>query len=336
MPPEQTANVERELFIRSFFSVNPPPRVTNQFVAAMEEVRFEEGEVIYRSGESPDNIYFIIDGAVRLEAPGQAPWELQEHSIVGIIDAALKRPHARTAIASRPVDGIVMAMQDYLDILNDNFDFTQTAILFGAARIHELSLDLAPHHVFPKLSEQQLLNFDLVHRAQPMDEIERLIVLHNARAFTDAPIQPLVSLARLAVEERWSPGEVIFEPGQPAPQLRFVAHGRVVVKREHPEVVGEFGPGGLLTGIGALAHPKHLYSATAKNETVTLRISKEDLFDAMEDHSELTRACFSFVARENERVRGGLVAAGKDPDGRHNRKSTADLGASLALPSASP
>jgi CRP-like cAMP-binding protein len=96
---------------------------------------------------------------------------------------------------------------------------------------------------------------------------------------------------------------VLFSAGDPAPQLRLIAAGRVAIAREEPPVTARFGPGELLLRQAALGADVHAYTATADGEAITLRLSKEDLFDVAEDHFSLIGSLFSYLGRENERTR---------------------------------
>jgi CRP-like cAMP-binding protein len=311
-PPDPL--VERELFIRSFFPTKPPERVTNQLVATMRDVDFPAGAVIFRAGDPPDQLFFISSGSVRLEAEGEKPWIFETASVIGILDAGLRRPRKRTCVAATKVHAIVIDFEDYAEIMEDNFDFSKNMMMQAAAGLHQLSLNLSPEQVFASPEVENPAGVEVVREGRALNQIERLIVLHNARYFTGAPIQALVVLAKLAKEESWSAGDVLFSPGDPAPEIRIVASGSVTVRREYPRIEAPFRAGGLLSGTAIVGFDVHEYAAVAETDCTTLAILKEDLYDVMEDHFGLGLTMFAFVARENERVRGALVNAGKSPE----------------------
>ena len=235
MSPDD-AIVQRELFIRSFFPVKPPERVTNQLVATMRDVDFPAGAVIFRAGDPPDQLFFISSGTVRLEAPGEKPWIFETASVIGILDAGLRRPRKRTCIASTNVHAIVIDFEDYAEIMEDNFDFAKTTMMTAAGALHQLSLGLPPERVFAPPEVENPAGVEVLREGRALNQIERLIVLHNARYFLGAPIQSLVTLAKLAKEERWSAGQTLFSPGEPALAIRIVASGTVRVTREYPRI----------------------------------------------------------------------------------------------------
>ena len=208
---------------------------------------------------------------------------------------------------ARPRTCCRLRYDDYLEILEDNFDFTKGALENACRTIHHNAQQLAPLGVFRPPQTTPAIQTDVL-RQRALNLIERLLVLYNAPFFVNAPVQPLVSLAAQAEEERWAAGDIIFDLGLPSTELRFVATGKVRATLEHPEITGWFGPGDLLGAHAAVAFNVTQYRMTAEEPTTILRIRKEDLFDLMEDHSRLTRAGFAFVARENERIRTTAAA----------------------------
>lgn len=306
--------VVRELFVRSFFQARPPDRVTNQFVASMRDVELTAGTEVFRAGDPPDQLFFVVTGRVRLEAPGEKPWILQDESVIGILDAGMRRPHKRTAVAETDVRAIVMDFDDYVEILEDNFEFSKNVMIQVMGVVHELSLQLSPDRVFPATDEQKaLIKEEIVQAGRPLNQIERLMVLHDSRYFQGAPIQALVTLAKQAKEEKWAPGDVLFRPGDPCDEIRIVAQGTVRVRRDEPAIEAPFAPGGLILAAAAIGCDTYEYEGVAPTEATTLALAKEEIYDVMEDHFGLAITMFGFVARENERVRGQLVAEGKRP-----------------------
>ncbi len=306
--------VQRELFIRTFFAMAAPERVTNQLVASMRDVEFPAGAIIFHAGDPPDQLFFVSSGTVRLEAEGEKPWTFETTSVIGILDAALQRNHARTAVAGTEVHAIVIDFEDYAEIMEDNFDFTRIEMIQAARAIHQLSLKLPSSRVFPSAELENPAGIEIVRAGRPLNQIERLVVLHNARYFTNAPIQALVTLAKVAKEETWKSDDVLFQPGDPTHEIRIVSSGEIRITRDYPSIEAVFAAGGLICATAAIGCEVYEYTATALTEATTLVILKEDLFDVMEDHFGLGMTLFGFVARENERIRGQLVAEDRRPE----------------------
>src|SRR4030095_2924966 len=98
----RATNVQHQLMVRALMGGLGELFQTaflNRFAAVVRERYFADGAVIYQQGEPCEHIYFIIDGHIETEAEGETPWRFGPNSLVGILDAQLDRPHARTATA---------------------------------------------------------------------------------------------------------------------------------------------------------------------------------------------------------------------------------------------
>lgn len=299
--------VEHELFIRSFFDLRPPDRMVQQLSSGLRDVVFPAGSEIYHQGDPAENLYFLIRGEVALEAPGEEPWKFGPQSMLGVLDASAGRPYSRTARVVRDVAALTMSFREYVDVMEDHFDYTKNSLELGCREMHERSLQLAPE-VFdlPAAPAEPLVPLAPTHaragrNALPL--MDRVLVLRRCQVFSRTSVQALVTLAKHVEVERWTPGDVMFGPGDPAPHLRLVAAGEVLVTRQDPEVAARFGPGELLLRQAALGADLHAYRAEAATAAVTLRLLKEDLFDIAEDHFSLIGSLFAYLGRENERTR---------------------------------
>jgi CRP-like cAMP-binding protein len=300
--------VEHELFLRSFFALRPPDRMVQQLVAGLRDVFFPVGGELYRQGDAAENLYFLIRGEVALEVDGEEPWLFGPQSMLGVLDASIGRPHSRTAKVRRDVAALTMSFRDYVDVLEDHFDFSKDSLERNCREMHERSLSLPPAQVFdvPEREAQPLVALPKAGASRSpasIDLMERVLILRRCEVFARTSVQALVNLAKHVETEHWQPGQVLFSAGDPAPQLRLIAAGRVAIAREEPPVTARFGPGELLLRQAALGTDVHAYTATADGEAITLRLSKEDLFDVAEDHFSLIGSLFSYLGRENERTR---------------------------------
>ncbi|MEO1233991.1 MAG: cyclic nucleotide-binding domain-containing protein [Myxococcota bacterium] len=303
MPEATHAQVQRELFLRSFFSVSPPDELASLLTERMKDRLFQPGQVIYERGTLPGAMFFITHGVVELVAPGEAPWVLEDRSFIGAIDANAGQRHPRTARARTRVRAIEMHFEEYLMILEDFFDFAKSMLAQGAQRTWETSLRAAPDGVFGPSVEP---TGEWLARGS-LDEVQRLLVLRNSRPFERAPVQALVTLARQTREVRYHGGEVIFRAGDPNHGMMMVADGRLHVTHDAPPIDSWVGPGNFAQGVIELPGGPRRVTATAATDVVLLRIAHEDLFDAMEEHFGLARSWWVYQGRENSRAR--LAAA---------------------------
>lgn len=303
--------VEHELFIRSFFEVRPPDRMVQQLSASLRDYYAPAGTVLYERGQPSERLYFVISGEVQLEAPDSEPWVLKDLSLLGALDAGQGRPYSRTARAISDVAALTMAFREYVDLMEDHFDFTKSSIESNARNLHDRCLELAPDGVFAPVGPTE----PATTSAEPLELLGKLRILRQSEFFQRAPVQALVSLAIHGEGEHWEPGQVLLERGDPNPHLRFVAQGRLEATREQPAVQAAFGPRSLLLGCAAISYAEAQYRVAAVTPALTVRVLKEDLFDVMEDHFPLAGSAFSYFGRENERTRTLLAdrARGRRP-----------------------
>src|SRR5262249_1670978 len=104
---------------------------SNRIADLMEDMYFSKGAVIYRKGDIPVDIFFIVSGVVHLKGEEhENPWVMDARSIIGIIDANLERPRLRSAVAQSDVHALRFRAEDYLDMMEDNFE-QQLGVLDG-------------------------------------------------------------------------------------------------------------------------------------------------------------------------------------------------------------
>ncbi len=300
--------VEHELFVRSFFPVPPPTRVVSQMAARMRDHTFRAGTLLYARDEPSHTVYFIADGQVALEAPDLEPWLFDRGALIGISDATLSRRRARTARAKTEVHAVSIEFEDYVDILEDNFEFGRTTLVTGMAGIHELSRQLAPDNVFADsdLKGRAPLPTTVGHE---LTEIECLLALRDVQALAQAPVQALVTLSRAVDLHHWAEGDEIFTAGAAARDIHVLVSGRVRVVEPQIPYESEFRAGSILGAHAAMAFDRHPHHAIALQPSTTMRLAKEDIYDVTEDHFGLARRFFAWIAGENERARENLATS---------------------------
>jgi CRP-like cAMP-binding protein len=295
-PTDRRNAVEREIFLRSMALGRPPSRDNMHLGDNMAEVFFEAGSLIYEVGSAADEIYFIVRGTVELSKEGLPARTLGPRSVVGILNAIQEVPHDRTATAVSDVEALVLRNEDRLDMMEDDFEYTRGVILFTAANLQELTLEL-PNGGFEEPADP-----GPPPEAGALPLIERVLTLRDVAAFHAASIETLVSLAKAGDEIRVGAGETLFRAGEISGAFFVVARGVLELQRSSPPGDARFGPASIAGGIPALGDVERLYSARALHDCVLLRFREVDFFDLMEDHFELARSVLSYIAAQRVRV----------------------------------
>lgn len=319
--------VEHELFMRSFFGIPPPRRVTRQMVASVRDLYFDPGEVVFRAHEPTRMVFFVVEGDVTMSTADEDEdaWTFGPMSLIGIVDANLNRPHARTARAKTELHVLAIRVEDFYDILEDNFDFARAMLLDAMSATWERSLQLDASNVFPHdPSRRPERPWRSVRKLNP---VQRLMVLRGSTFMESAPVQPLVVLCSQTVEQRVQAGQVFLEAGEGLDKLWVVADGHLQIREETGMdglsalqsrwaaqvaavrsnttdlIAGDFGPGEIVLATAALPAPTSPLRVTAASDAVVLGVPKEALWDMMEDHFGLFRCALAYTSLENERIR---------------------------------
>lgn len=299
MPDDDRASrVQRELFLRALTAARPSPAVARAIANATREARFDVGDVLYREGESPETVFFIVEGKVELVTDGEEPWTFEDGDVVGVLDANMSRPHARTAVARSPVSALVIDAEDWLEVLADNLSFSAEARQNINRTLFDMVLSLSPDGAFPAPPEPDP---DEVPAVIEGKIIERVVALRQCLHFERASVQALVELARRADLIRAPRGATVIAPGAARKKLFVVMSGTVEIEhRSDPPLKATFGPSALVLGSSAFAGALNEFAVTALTDSVLVSLHWTDIDDVAEDHFDLSRALFRGAALDRE------------------------------------
>jgi CRP-like cAMP-binding protein len=302
-----TSRIEREVFFRTFIrGPKPPPGFAKQLIDAMQEDFYPAGSIIYQKGARSEFIHYVVRGKVELIAEGMRPFSFGSRSAIGGLDAFQDQPYSRTAVAIEDTVCLRVKIEDYFDIMEDNFEFAKLMLAALYRASEELSRQLTPEQIYPELGAAPPI--DLAAGAR-LGLVERLILIRSVRVFQRVRLQPLVRLAQLADERRLDPGERLWSEKGSSEAIWIVAAGRVGVTRDEPPFSALFGPGNAVATLAVVGGLDAVYSARALDHVLALRVPKEDLVDVMEDHSELVRGLLAFAAAERSRLQTLITEA---------------------------
>jgi hypothetical protein len=109
---------EKVLFLKGaeLFAAIPAEDVA-AIATAAEEVAFEEGEVIFTSGDPGDALYLVVEGKVRIAAGERTLAELGAREVFGEMAILDPGPRSATAVATAPVVAVKLSQDDFSDVL---------------------------------------------------------------------------------------------------------------------------------------------------------------------------------------------------------------------------
>lgn len=350
-PDESTAAlVARELFLRTFLSSSAvvAGKAAARIASLVSDTRLKAGQTLYRDGEASDEVYFIVEGELELQSASRSSWRFGPRSMVGMIDAAHDRPRTRTAVAVRDSHLLSMRTVDWLDLLEDEYEFAEGAIhnISRAVTTAEIVMRGRGFDTSPKTAVS-------IHPG-PLGFVDRTLLLRAAAPFRRASVQATVDLIEHTRVHEFPPGAQIIARGAEKTELLVVATGKVTLSFDDNHIV--FEPGTLLGGIACLAPEPWSFDARAGSDAPArlLAIDKEDFFDAMEEHFDLVRATIAELTDERERLqafqseqlepplvgadpvdeKGAIAEPGSPPRAASDASDASD--AANELPTASP
>ena len=302
------SELERTLWIRSMLGVDVGAGTTDALAQRIRETYFPQGSSLYRQGDASDRIFFIVRGVVALVHGGIKTREFGPRDVLGVIDALQNRPHAFDALVREDTVVLELDLDDWLEFLEDNFEFTRTIILRLAGNLEPTSppgIDLSRPTARLRTRRDRRDSNSTSHRASlgpqlTLSFVERLAVLRACPPLAESDIQALSRLARFA--------EVVYlEEGERhvllPPSFYVVESGRlrsVSSNAEGNTWTEELGAGGAIAGLGLLQPGLYDVEVTALEPSSIFRLPTERLFDVMEDHFQLVLSFFKHLSGESE------------------------------------
>jgi CRP-like cAMP-binding protein len=126
--------------------------------------------------------------------------------------------------------------------------------------------------------------------------IEKVIFLQNVEVFTEVPTEDLAYLAAITEEVTYNKGEDIYKEDAPSDALYIVLEGKVRLHRDGKEIMiadekKAFGTWALFD------EAPRVVTATPLSECRLLQIDREDFFDLLADHIQITQGVFKTVVK---------------------------------------
>lgn len=136
--------------------------------------------------------------------------------------------------------------------------------------------------------------------------IERVIALQDVDIFSQVSTEHLAYLAAIAQEENVVAGTVVFAARDPAGAMYLVVEGRVRLHLDQLEI-NVVGPGDAFGTWALFDDEPRVSAATALEDSLLLRLDKEDFIDLLADNVDITQGVLKALVK---RVRGLLGRVG--------------------------
>lgn len=285
----------RELFLVSFgvSLAELEPWVLDRITSLLADRWISTGTVLYREGEPPENLFFMLDGTVRLTRQDFEPWTLQGRWVVGAMEGIADAPRTRTATALTEFQAMEVPIRAWVELLEDSFPLARGAVLNSAHATANLEARVPV--LAPSSSRAKPPAGDA-----PLGIVERLALLAQVRMLGGAGVQSIVDLAAASRETHYDAGATLLERGAERHDMLLVVSGEVVADRAEPRVERRYGPGDIVCGVASFGPASPLWEARAVAPTRVISFPLEVWFDLMEEHFDLVKSALAAVGRRRE------------------------------------
>ncbi len=127
--------------------------------------------------------------------------------------------------------------------------------------------------------------------------IEKVIFLQNVDVFSDVPTEDLAYLAAIAEEIKHEKEDIIYNKDDQADALYVVLDGKVQLHIDEnvvttAEANDAFGTWALFD------EEPRVTTATPLEDSKLIRIDREDFYDLLSDHGQITQAIFKTIVKK--------------------------------------
>ena len=133
--------------------------------------------------------------------------------------------------------------------------------------------------------------------------VEKVIALEGVELLNGLDPDQLARIAAIATEVRQPPGKVVLDPAKRLDALYVVLDGGVSLARDGAEI--HVARQNEVLGAWALFDDEPMpVTATTAEDTRLLRISRDDFYELLADHVEITTAVFRTLVRRFRKLVG--------------------------------
>jgi len=132
--------VEKVIILQKIDVFAGVPTEQLQYLAAIAvEVRFDEGSIIFREGDSSDALYLVLHGRVRLTQQGREIMHAGEHEVFGTWALFDDEPRLVDATVTDDCRLLRIDRDDFIDLLADHVQITEAVLNTVVKRLRGLA-----------------------------------------------------------------------------------------------------------------------------------------------------------------------------------------------------
>ena len=288
LPAVELADRLRRMALFDYVSVDELFRIAD----AGRQVRHEHGRVLYTQGATPDDLQFLLDGAVQVSVDDKgrvSRIELESPAALAFDEVMEGAPSTATITAMDRAICLALRNEQVLGLLAENADLVQGLFHMAMERENGAALRGVVRGVGR--------HAEVTQATESLQPVEKILLMEEVPVFARASAADVSALATIGREVRAAAGETLFTEGD-APAIYVLVAGELAleppsggapVAAAAGDTVGVFET---LSGADTTGWRAHV-----TRDTLALRFDREALFDLLADHIELLQAMFSAVLR---------------------------------------
>lgn len=289
-----------------------PPNELAQLAASMRTVTFKKGEMLLREDEPPRSFFLLLTGTVTLRRNGKRIGTVRGPGGVGFMSFLARHAGGTSAVAESFIEALEVQADAMDEIFEDHFPVLLGHVRWVAERlIAENKVTEPPKYVPPVVS------FDRMLGDEQLGIVERIFLLRRMRAFTEANVNSIATLARKMVELRPPAGEVLWNEGELAEHSYFFVKGMASLRWGDGKFVQAIGPGYVVGGAESLVGLPRWNQLVVEEPAIVLRGTRDGLIDLFEDDHELAVRFLSMLATMlvttwDRKAEEGIASVGRE------------------------
>jgi AAA family ATP:ADP antiporter len=250
-----------------------------------QEIRHQAGREISRAGQSADEVFFLLEGALELRSDGGPEKDLSAPAVANVEEVLQGIPLKYTIRAIEHTIGFRVPAPVFLTMVSDN-------ILMAQGLFH-LLLGESPYRLRQGVASARV-------DPQAAHPFRRDPLLAAATA------AQLLALRASASEIPLTAGNLVFDVDSPPAAYQIIEGDLRLDSPERPPILA---PKGTTFGVAdTLAGTPFGWRGVATTNGRALRLDRDDLFGVMADHVDLMQSLFAEALRLRDREPSPAIA----------------------------
>ncbi len=131
--------------------------------------------------------------------------------------------------------------------------------------------------------------------------IEKVLLLQEIDVFQNSTTEDLSHIAAITEKVQFSKGDKIYEEGDISDSLYVVVDGRVRLHRSGTDIMIA-GPKNVFGTWALFDDEPRVATATAQEDCTLLRLNKDDFYDLLADHTQITQSVLKTLSMKLRRL----------------------------------